>query len=216
MKTLRNIWTEAFFGLEWESYGRYPSVVLKEKRNYIKASISGPLGISLAGQPEMERMYAVKIRASAKTIFRELGRFGEAQGKFLRLRFVDVKRVSGEANREGAVVRYRLSRLPVAMDIRLGKSIEGKTLFYEPSELFTSRGRLLFDITPTRDGNNRLVIYTAFDFKKGRNPVSKLFWKGFKHLFPDYAHDVVWNHAICCIKAEAEKRDRNQSIRNKD
>ncbi len=215
VKTMRNRLTEEFFGLNWEAYGRYPTVILKDKRTYIKESISGPLDITLDACPEMERMYAIKIRASAKTIFRELGRFGTLEGKFLRLRFVDVKRVSGTANREGAVVRYRLSRLPVAMDIRLGKSIEGKSLLYEPSELFTRRGRLLFDITPTRDGNNRLVIYTAFDFKKGRNPVSKMFWRGFKHVFPDYAHDVVWNHAICCIKGEAEKRDL-QSIKNRD
>ena len=208
VKTMRNRLTEEFFGLNWEAYGRYPTVILRDKRRYIKEAISKSLDIMLDPHPEVERMYAIKIRASADAIFRELGRFGTSEGKFLRLRFVDVKRVSGDANREGAVVRYRIPRLPLAEDIRLGRSVEGKSLLYEPSGRFTRRGRLLFDITPTRDGNNRLVIYTAFDYKRGGNPATKLFWKGFRHLFPDYAHDVVWNHAICCIKAEAEKRER--------
>jgi len=34
--TVRNIFTEFLFGLKWGEYGRYPTVVLKEKRDYIK------------------------------------------------------------------------------------------------------------------------------------------------------------------------------------
>ena len=41
----------------------------------------------------MERMYAIKIRASAATIFRELGRFGDADSRFLKL-LTDVDSVS--------------------------------------------------------------------------------------------------------------------------
>lgn len=206
LNTLRNVLTEIFFGLNWEAYGRHPTVIIKEKRNYIKDSISRPLGITLDTAPEMERMYAIKIRASGKRIFRELGKFGHASAKFLRLRFVDVKRVSGLPNQAGAVVRYRLGRLPVSLDIRLIQSLPDKALVYSPAGLFVRRGMLIFDITPTRDGNNRLVIYTGFDFKKGRGPLGRLFWTLFKRLFPAYAHDVVWNHAICCIKGEAEKK----------
>jgi len=206
-KTLRNMGTELFFGLNWETYGRYPAVVIREKRKYIKASISAPLGITLDETPEMERMYAVKIRASAKAIFRELGRFGEPGGKFLRLRFVDVKRISGAANEEGAVVRYNPSFLPIVMDIRLVKRLGEKALVYEPSPLFTRNGKLIFDISPTRDGNNRLVVYTAFDYRRGSTVLTKIAWGIFKLIFPDFAHDVVWNHAVCCIKGEAEKAD---------
>lgn len=54
-----------------------------------------------------------------------------------------------------------------------------------------------------------MFIYTAFDFKKGRGLAAAVFWWVFKYLFPAYAHDVVWNHAICCIKDEAEKNDGN-------
>ncbi|GBC62157.1 hypothetical protein DENIS_3120 [Desulfonema ishimotonii] len=204
-KTARNILTEVFFGISWETYGRYPTVILKEKRDYFKKSIVVPLGTEPEAAPEMERMYAIKIRASAGAIFEELGKFGDAEGKFLRLRFVDVRRTRGLPNQVGTVVTYRLRMLPVSMDIRLARCIPGKTLLYEPGELFAERGKLIFDISPTKDGNNRLVIYTAFDFKRGRGILSRIFWTLFKKLFPEYAHDVVWNHAICCIKGEAEK-----------
>jgi hypothetical protein len=205
-KTFRNILTELFFGLKWEEYGRYPTVILKDKRDYYKKSIAAPLGITLDASPEMERMYAIKIRASSRMIFEELCKFGDAEAKFLNLRFFDVRRISGSPNQVGSVVRYRLKKLPVSMDIRLVRCIPGKTLLYEPEELFSRHGKLLFDIAPTKDGNNRLVIYTAFDFKSGKTILGRIFWKFFKHIFPDYAHDVVWNHAICCIKKETEKR----------
>jgi hypothetical protein len=205
-KTARNIPTEFFFGLNWEAYGRYPTVIIKEKRDYIKTSICAPLGIKLSASPEMERMYAIKIRASAGRIFEELGKFGDSQSKFLRLRFVDVKRISGQPNKQGAVIKYSLGKLPFSMDVNLVRSLPGKALLYEPSGLFTKKGKLIFDITPTKDGNNRLVLYTAFDFKKGKTPLARIFWKLFKRVFPDFAHDVVWNHAICCIKGEAEKK----------
>ncbi|MGD9364270.1 MAG: hypothetical protein PVH87_01125 [Desulfobacteraceae bacterium] len=206
VKTIRNILTELFFGLKWEYYGRYPTVVLKEKRDYFKQSIAASLGISLDASPEMERMYAIKIRAPAIIIFEELGKFGELDATFLNLRFLDIKRILGSPNEVGSVVRYRLKGLSVSMDIRLARCIPGKALFYEPGELFSKNGKLIFDIAPTKDGNNRLVIYTAFDFKRGKTVAARLFWKLFKRIFPEYAHDVVWNHAACCIKKQAEER----------
>ncbi|RLB93321.1 MAG: hypothetical protein DRH26_04195 [Deltaproteobacteria bacterium] len=209
-KTFRNIFTELFFGLNWETYGRYPTVIIREKRNYIKESIATPLGIELDASPEMERMYAIKIRASSQKIFTELGKFGDPSGKFLRIRFVDIKRTVGLPNQKGAVIRYSIGILPIYMDILLAKTLPGKALLYKPSGFFTEQGKLLFDITPTKDGNNRLVLYTAFDFRKGKSLLGKIFWKLFKKIFPGYAHDVVWNHAICCIKGEAEKKHSDE------
>lgn len=205
IKTVRNILTELFFGLKWGKYGRYPTVILKEKRAIMKKAIQGPPGIMLHASPQMERMYAIKIRASAQSIFNELGRFGESTAKFLRLRFVDVRKIYGAPNQEGTVVRYALKMAPIAMDIRLVRAIENQSLLYEPQELFTTNGVLLFDISPTRDGNNRLVIYTAFDFKKGASLPGRFFFGLLRVIFPHYAHDVIWNHAICTIKAQAER-----------
>jgi len=205
-KTFRNILTEIFFGLNWEAYGRYPTVIIKEKREYIKKNIANSLGIKLDSSPEMERMYAIKIRASSKIIFKELGKFGDLKSKFLKIRFVDVKRISGLPNQKGTVVRYSQGRLPISMDVRLARVFPEKALLYKPDGFFTQEGVLIFDIAPTKDGNHSLVLYTAFNFKKGNNRLSRIFWKIFKIIFPGYAHDVVWNHAICCIKGEAEKK----------
>lgn len=207
-KTLRNGLTERFFGLSWDAYGRYPTVILKEKRDHFKQAISAPLGLVLPDSPEMERMYAIKIRASARAIFRELGKFGTPGARFLRLRFVGVTHVSGMPNREGAVIRYRLQGTPVAMDVRLTRAVPDKSLLYDPADVFCQNGRLIFDIRPTRDGNQRLVVYTAFDYKRGTRLFTRIFWGGFRRLFPDFAHDVVWNHAMCRIKADAEKGQR--------
>ncbi|MCP4748072.1 MAG: hypothetical protein GY874_18330 [Desulfobacteraceae bacterium] len=206
IKTIRNILTELFFGLRWEDYGRYPTVILKEKRDYIKKSIAATLGICMDARPEMERMYAIKIRAPAMTIFQELGKFGDIEATFLNLRFLDIERIFGSPNEAGSVVRYRLKGLPVAMDIRLARCIPGRALFYEPGELFLQNGKLIFEIAPAKNGNNRLVIYTAFDFKRGTTVAGRLFWKFFKCIFPEYAHDVVWNHAACCIKKLSEQK----------
>ncbi|MCK5097572.1 MAG: hypothetical protein KAR45_05680, partial [Desulfobacteraceae bacterium] len=167
-KTFRNILTEIFFGLSWETYGRYPTVIIKEKREYIKKNISNSLGIKLDSSPEMERMYAIKIKASSKRIFKELGKFGDLRSKFLRIRFVDVRRISGLPNQKGTVVRYSQGKLPIFMDIHLAKVFPEKALLYKPDGFFTQEGVLIFDIAPTKDGNNSLVLYTAFNFKKGK------------------------------------------------
>ena len=204
--TLRNILTEMFFGLKWGEYGRYPTVILKEKWNYFKESISAPLGIALDSSPDFERMYAIKIRAPADKIFKELGKFGDEERHFFHLRFANVRRVSGSANELGSVIKYSISGLGSPVDIRLVRCIRNKALLYEVSEKFANRGKLLFDINPTKDGNNRFVIYTAFDFKKGKTFAGKIFWRLFKFLFPAYIHDVVWNHALCSIKEETERK----------
>jgi hypothetical protein len=31
-----------------------------------------------------------------------------------------------------------------------------------------------------------------------------VFWRVFRALFPEYLHDVLWNHALCEFKQAAE------------
>ena len=38
----------------------------------------------------------------------------------------------------------------------------------------------------------------------GKGLASRMMWKGARLLFPGFAHDVVWNHALCTIKDEVE------------
>ena len=202
--TVRNLFTEKFFGLKWGSYGRYPTVVVREKRDYIKESISAPLGIKLDESPDFERMYAIRIRANPEAIFRELGKFGDAGRDYLKLRFATVKRISGDANQVGSIVQYSIGKSIWPVQLRLARCLPDRTLVYEVSERFAHRGKLLFDVRRKDDGASRLVIYTAFDFRTGRTLAGRMLWKLFRLLFPEYVHDVVWNHALCCIKAGAE------------
>ena len=44
VKTVRNLLTELVFGIRWADIGRYPTVIIKEKRGYFKKSISSPAG----------------------------------------------------------------------------------------------------------------------------------------------------------------------------
>jgi hypothetical protein len=205
VKTIRNKLTEIFFGLNWDAHGRYPTVILKEKRKHFKQAISAPLGIQLEASPEMERMYAIKIRAPAARIFKELGKFGDRKEGFLNLRFVQVRRIRGLPNQAGSVIQYQLKHSPFSMNLRLEHSIPDKTLWFAVEKGFAENGCLVFDIASTNDGNNRLVVYAAFDFKRSVRFPATFLWAIVRRIFPDYAHDVVWNHAVCSIKKAAEQ-----------
>jgi flavin-dependent dehydrogenase len=202
--TVRNVFTEFLFGLKWEEYGRYPTVVLKEKRDYIKKSLSSTLGMNLERKPDFERLYAIKIKAPASKIFADLGKFGDDRRNYMKLRFVDIMRTEGLPNQMDSIIRYKLKFIPVSVDMHLKRVVTDRVLYYEVSEKFADRGKLVFEIKPTDDGNNRLVIYAAFDFKKGTGMISKIFWIFFRAAFPSFVHDVVWNHALCSIKEDAE------------
>lgn len=207
--TMRNVFAEFLFGLKWGEYGKYPTVVLKEKRDYIKGSLSSGLGMALEKDPGFERLYAIKIKAPASRIFTELGKFGDDTRNYMKLRFIAIVRIEGLPNQPGSIIRYRLRFLPITVDMKLKQVMPEKFLYYEVSEKFADRGKLVFEIKPTEDGNNRLVIYTAYDFKKGKGVFSKIFWWFFRLVFPAFIHDVVWNHALCSIKEVAELKDTN-------
>jgi flavin-dependent dehydrogenase len=210
--TLRNILTEFLFGLKWGDYGRYPTVVLKEKKDYIKSSLSSALGLSLDGTPDFERMYAIKVKASKGKIFGEFGKFGENTRNYMRLRFVEITRQAGLANQIGSIIKYKIKFLPLSVDMKLKQVVPKKVLYYEVSEKFADRGKLIFEIKPTKDGNNRLVIYTSFDYKKGKRALGKIFWWFVRLLFPAFVHDVVWNHALCSIKEDAELGEQKENL----
>ncbi len=209
--TMRNIFTEFLFGLKWGEYGKYPTVVLKEKRNYIKESLSSALGMVLDKAPDFERLYALKIKATARNIFSELGKFGDGKRNYMKLRFVKIVQKAGKSNQIGSIIRYKLRFLPLGMDMELTRVIPHEFLYYEVTEKYADRGKLIFEIKPTEDGNNRLVIYTSFDYKKGKHAFAKIFWWLVRLLFPAFIHDVVWNHALCSIKEDAELAEQRVS-----
>ena len=165
--TLRNVAFEGIFGLKWGEYGRYPTVVLKEKREAFKERLASSLGTELGESPDFERMYVIKIRGSEEEIMEELAKFGHPNARFLNLRFVEVRRIQGVPNQVGSVIRYRIPLVGLGAELRLTKRVGFETLLYQLDERLADHGKLIFNVAPTKDGNSRLSIYAAFDYKKG-------------------------------------------------
>ena len=204
--TLRNVAFELFFGVQWGDYGRYPTVVLKEKREALREQLASSLEMELGQSPDFERMYWIKIRGSEEEIMEELAKFGQPNARFLKLRIVDMRQIQGTPNQVGSVIRYRIPFVQLGAELRLTNRVGVETLLYEADERLVDRGKLIFNVAPTRDGNRRLSIYAAFDYKKGKGFASRMMWKGARLLFPEFVHDVVWNHALCTIKEDVERK----------
>jgi flavin-dependent dehydrogenase len=204
--TLRNVAFESLFGLKWGEYGRYPTVVLKEKREALKRRLSLSLGMELGATPDFERMYVIKIRGSEREIMDELAKFGHPDARFLDLRLVKIRRVQGESNEVGSVIRYSIPVAGFGAELRLTKRVGLKTLLYQVDGRLADHGQLIFNVAPTKDGNSRLSIYAAFDYKKGQGIVGRVLWGVTRVLFPGFVHDVVWNHALCTLKEEIERK----------
>jgi hypothetical protein len=207
--TLRNVAFELLFGLKWGEYGRYPTVVLKEKREVLKEQLASGLGMELGKSPDFERMYVIKIRGSEEEIMEEMAKFGQPHAKFVKLRFIDIRQVQGVPNHVGSVIRYTIPFVGVGAKLRLTKRVGFETLLYQVDERLVDHAKLIFNVTPTKDGNCRLAIYTSFDYKRGKGIAARIIWEGVRLLFPGFVHDIVWNHALCTIKEEVEgKHDR--------
>jgi hypothetical protein len=204
--TLRNLGFEGLFGLKWGEYGRYPTVVLREKREVLKGELASGLGEELDGPSDFERMYAIKIRGSEQEIMAELADFGRPAARFVNLRFVNVRQIRGVPNQVGSVIRYSMPFLGLGSEMHLTKRIGFETLLYQVDERLVDEGRLMFNVAPTKDGNRRLAIYTSFQYKKGKSIVRQLLWDSVRLLFPEFVHDIVWNHALCAIKEDVERK----------
>jgi len=170
----------------------------------LKQSLESSLGTQLDESPDFERMYVIKIRGSGGEILEELARFGQPDARFLSLRFLVIRRIHGEPNQVGSVIQYRAPLVRLGTELRLTRRIGFETLVYEVDERFADNGRLIFNIAPTRDGNLKLAIYAAFDYKRGKSLAARMLWRSARLLFPAFVHDVVWNHALCTIKEQVE------------
>ena len=209
--TLRNVAFEVLLGLKWGEYGRYPTVVLKEKREVVKENLASSLGKELGESPDFERMYVIKIRGSEEEIMEELAKLGRPTARFVNPRLVDVRQIQGLPNQVGSVIRYRIPFLGLGSEMHLTKRIGFETLLYEVDKQLVERGKLIFNVAPAKDGNRRLAIYTSFDYKRGKGIAGRIIWEGVRLLFPGFVHDIVWNHALCTIKEEVEgKHDQTR------
>jgi hypothetical protein len=177
-----------------------------ERREALREKIFSSLGLVPNGSPGFERMYAIKIRGTETEIMEQLAKYGQPDARFLKVRFVHAQQVKGTPNQVGSVILYKVPLLRLAVKLQLTRRVDSEALLYEAEERLADRGKLIFHIAPVLDGNRRLSIYGAFDYKTGKSLGGRLMWKAMRLLFPGFVHDVVWNHALCTIKEDVERK----------
>ncbi|MCZ7665235.1 MAG: hypothetical protein M5U22_20940 [Thermoleophilia bacterium] len=199
--TIRNYLTERIFGLSWTGFGRYPTGVPEERVEEKRSEILRVLGVRpFDGRPQVERMYSIRIKAEEATVFRQLGKFGDSDRGYFTPRMVTVRRIAGEPNQVGALVRYEVFPGWLSFSVSLEKVVEERYLLYRVMDGFARGGVLAFDIDRKKAGGGFLTIYVAFNFPRGKRPLSRIGWRLFRWLFPGFVHDVIWNHSLCTLK----------------
>jgi len=199
--TLRNYITELLFGLKWGNFARQttgvPKEIFEEKTRVILEDLGKTRGVSSL---DFRRMYSIRMSSPREKIFKELGKFGDFDRMYFKPRFIDVTRVSGEANIPGSIVRYNIFLKALSFNLCLVRAIPGELIHYEIMDGFGKGGILQFEIDTfikdnvTIGSEYMLSIYVGFNF-------SSLL---LKYLFPSFMHDVLWNHSLCQLKGIIE------------
>jgi hypothetical protein len=205
--TLRNYLTELIFGLSWEGFGRYTTGVAKECFETKRKLFARKMAVADAPIPvrlEFERMYTIRIRASPEKVLEQLGLFGEASRGYLQPRWLKIQRVQGLPNEPGCVIRYEVWSPRFSFCLVLERIFDRHLMVYRVRDGYARGGILLFEIESDSPQNCNLSIYVAFNFVRGRTLFGRLFWWTFRKLFPAFAHDVIWNQALCRLKHIAE------------
>ena len=160
---------------------------------------------------EFERMYTIKIRASRERILEQLGRFGEPDRGYLRPRWVRIRRTQGVPNMPGCVIEYEVISRRFAFHLELEQIAGGHLAVYRVRDGFARGGVLIFEIEKLNEEVCALSIYVAFNFARGRSWLTRPFWWFFRLFFPDYVHDVIWNHSLCQMKDVVEAQGGQDS-----
>ncbi|NLV72625.1 MAG: hypothetical protein GXY46_08525 [Actinobacteria bacterium] len=202
--TLRDIVTETLFGLDWTGVPRYGTGVPVEQVEETRNALFAVQGVEPPPRaPQMESMFTVRIRAGKKAILKQLGAFGDPDREYLKPRFVRIHRVTGEPNQVGTVIRYSIPMLRLSFSVGLESVVPDRYLLYRIVEGMGEGGILAFLLDELRPGVSLLTIYVGFDFPRGRG-LGRIGWAMGRRLFPEFAHDVVWNHSLCQIRHLAE------------
>ena len=204
--TIRNFLTEQAFGLRWHKLGRYPTGLHKEdmeERREVLLRVGRP-GFG-PRRPAFESMYSITIKSEPQKIFRYLGTFGERNRGYFKPRWLKVERMSGRPNEPGTLIHYKTPFRFLDFQVMLESRVEDKNLVYRVRDGFAEGGILIFDIEKAKPGVFVLSIYVAFEFARGKRWTEKIFWFLFRHFFPGFVHDVLWNHSLCQLKDIIEK-----------
>ena len=202
--TFRDIATEWLFGLDWTGIPRYGTGVPVERVEETRKALFAVQGMEPpARAPEMESMFTIRIRAGKDAVLRQLGAFGDPDRQYLWPRWVKIHRVTGAPNELGTVIRYDVKILRLYFCIGLEKIDPERYLLYRIVEGMGEGGMLAFVLDELRPGVSLLTIYVGFDFPQGRG-LGRIGWAIGRRLFPEFAHDVIWNHSLCQIRHLAE------------
>jgi flavin-dependent dehydrogenase len=199
--TARNWMGEQFFGLDWAGIGRFPTAVSLEQMQARRSEITN------GRATEFECMYSILVRADPRAVLLLLGQLGEENRPYLNPRWVRIRRISGDVCQAGHRIGYNIFGGLITFSIEQKPTASENTIAYNVLEGFAHGGLLLFEVEPQSPKLCRLTINLSFDYARGKSPLSRLYWRTFRFFFPEFIHDVLWNHALCEIKQLAESID---------
>jgi len=207
--TVRNWLTERFFGIHWLDVARYTTAVSRDDLEARRNALLPAHTWSRPDQdrPEFECIYAIRILAGTDTIRGLLTQFGEKSRPYLNPRWVRILQAAGEPLKEGNTIDYRVFWGAIRFSIRQQATIRDNQIVYRVEGGFANDGMFCFDIEPLPHGYSLLTVYLVFDYRRGRTLAGRLWWGAFRRLFPEFIHDVLWNHALCELKQVAELRE---------
>ena len=209
LTTLRNGLFEWFFGLDWRGIGRVPTAVSRRELKAKRVALLGDDTRSrLRGRlPEFEGMYTIHVRSSVDVVRRLLGQLGDDQRPYLKPRWVNIRLLGGEPLQPGSVIGYEIFYGFINFSIELQADTAEDLIVYKIQDGFAHGGAFVFELENLPDGTCNLTIYLAFDYARGESLSGRIYRRMFKLLFPEFIHDVVWNHALCELKQSAELSD---------
>lgn len=205
--TMKSNFWEYFFGLNWKNLGRFPVAVsmdvLQSSRRMLLAGI----------QHEREFMYRINVRADPGTVLEHLKLLGEPERPYLNPRWVEIRRRSGKPLAPGSIIGYRVFGGLINFAIKQLASADSFVVRHQVIGGFSHNGEFIFHIEPLSGNRTNLTVLLVFNYPKGSSLLEKLFWYGFRLLFPDFIHEVLWNHALCEFKQSIENRNLDSTIR---
>jgi hypothetical protein len=119
---------------------------------------------------------------------------------------VAIARVGGVPLEPGWRIRHRIPGGPLAFEIVQESRRDDHDIRFRVAGGFADGGTFVFSTEPAGRGHGALSVLQAFDYRRGETLPGRLLCAMFRHLFPEFMHDVLWNQALCEIGQRLEDR----------
>jgi hypothetical protein len=120
---------------------------------------------------------------------------------------VKIRRTAGEPLAAGSVISYTVFGGFISFSVELQPDAGDNLIVYKVRGGFANGGAFVFEVEQLSTGYCELTIYLAFDYARGNTVAGRVYWRLFKLLFPEFIHEVLWNHALCELKHSAEAKE---------